>query len=216
MEMALASSYLEETEVVFRAKTYGCGIQCVISHAPGAGKTFLIIAFLVSYLKQFPGKKPLILAPKNTLYTWCREFSKWEIFMPVYPIHGRGGTQRDTEQNSIALPGFPNPNKEVKHVLNCLEKIKLWQEKPSVLVMSYTAFLALMREGSEFAHRKYMVKALREGPGILILDEGHNPRSTKSRLRKGLMKVETDLRILLSGTLFQNNFCEYFNTLFLA
>lgn len=61
-----------------------------------------------------------------------------------------------------------------------------------------------------------MAKVLRESPGMLILDEGHNPRSTKSRLRKVLMKVETDLRILLSGTLFQNNFCEYFNTLSLA
>ena len=30
------------------------------------------------------------------------------------------------------------------------------------------------------------------------------------------MKLKTDLRILLSGTLFQNNFCEYFNTLCLA
>ncbi|KAJ1403403.1 SNF2-like, N-terminal domain superfamily [Sesbania bispinosa] len=61
-----------------------------------------------------------------------------------------------------------------------------------------------------------MAKALRECTGILILDEGHNPRSTKSRLRKGLMKVETELRILLSSTLFQNYFCEYFNTLCLA
>ncbi|KAJ6293667.1 hypothetical protein OIU76_021848 [Salix suchowensis] len=61
-----------------------------------------------------------------------------------------------------------------------------------------------------------MAKVLRESPGLLILDEGHNPRSTKSRLRKVLMKVETDQRILLSGTLFQNNFCEYFNTLSLA
>ncbi|KAJ1403405.1 SNF2-related, N-terminal domain [Sesbania bispinosa] len=60
-----------------------------------------------------------------------------------------------------------------------------------------------------------MAKALRESTGILILDEGHNLRSTKSRLRKGLMKVETELRILLSGTLFQNNFGEYFNTLYL-
>ncbi|KAK4385284.1 SNF2 domain-containing protein CLASSY 1 [Sesamum angolense] len=51
---------------------------------------------------------------------------------------------------------------------------------------------------------------------ILILDEGHNPRSTKSRLRKALMKVNTRLRVLLSGTLFQNNFGEYFNTLCLA
>ena len=42
---------------------------CVISHAPGAGKTFLIISFLISYLKLFPEKRPLVLAPKSTLYT---------------------------------------------------------------------------------------------------------------------------------------------------
>lgn len=189
---------------------------CVISHTPGAGKTFLIIAFLVSYLKLFPGKRPLVLAPKTTLYTWYKEFIKWEIPIPVYLIHGRR-TYRVFRQNSVAvLPGVPKPTDDVKHVLDCLEKIQKWHSQPSVLIMGYTSFLTLMRENSKFAHRKFMAKVLRESPGLLVLDEGHNPRSTKSRLRKVLMKVQTELRILLSGTLFQNNFCEYFNTLCLA
>ncbi|KAL9332645.1 hypothetical protein ACSQ67_002255 [Phaseolus vulgaris] len=189
---------------------------CVISHSPGSGKTFLIIAFLISYLKLFPGMKPLVLAPTTTLHTWHKEFIKWDISVPVYLIHGRSEPQKDDMQNSTVLPHFRNPNKNVKHILNCLDKIRKWQTHPGVLVMSYTSFLALMREGSEFTPRKYMAKALRERSGILILDEGHNPRSTKSRLRKVLMKVQTDIRILLSGTLFQNNFSEYFNTLCLA
>ncbi|WJX58928.1 hypothetical protein P8452_44331 [Trifolium repens] len=189
---------------------------CVISHTPGAGKTFLIIAFLVSYLKLFPGKRPLVLAPKTTLYTWYKEFIKWEIPIPVYLIHGRR-TYRVFKQNSVAvLPGVPKPTDDVKHVLDCLEKIQKWHSHPSVLIMGYTSFLTLMREDSKFAHRKFMAKVLRESPQLLVLDEGHNPRSTKSRLRKCLMKVQTELRILLSGTLFQNNFCEYFNTLCLA
>ncbi|KAL4357911.1 hypothetical protein AHAS_Ahas09G0234000 [Arachis hypogaea] len=41
--------------------------------------------------------------------------------------------------------------------------------------------LTLMREDSNYAHRKYMAKVLRESPGLLVLDEGHNLRSTKSR-----------------------------------
>ena len=188
---------------------------CVISHSPGAGKTFLIIAFLVSYLKLFPGKRPLVLAPKTTLYTWYKEFNKWEIPIPVYLIHGRS-SQRDFKDKSVSLPGVPKPTNDVKHVLDCLQKIHRWHDHPSVLVMGYTSFLSLMREDSKFSHRKYMAKVLRESPGILVLDEGHNPRSTKSSLRKALMKVETELRVLLSGTLFQNNFCEYFNTLCLA
>ncbi|XP_061351761.1 SNF2 domain-containing protein CLASSY 1-like [Gastrolobium bilobum] len=189
---------------------------CVISHSPGAGKTLLIIAFLVSYLRLFPGKRPLVLAPKTTLYTWYKEFIKWEIPVPVYLIHGRRTFRVYKQKSAMVFPGFPKPTEDVKHVLDCLENIQKWHSHPSVLIMGYTSFLTLMREDSKFAHRKYMAKVLRESPGLLVLDEGHNPRSTKSRLRKVLMKVETKLRILLSGTLFQNNFCEYFNTLCLA
>ncbi|CAL1374802.1 unnamed protein product [Linum trigynum] len=188
---------------------------CVVSHTPGAGKTFLIIAFLSSYLKLFPNKRPLVLAPKTTLYTWYKEFIKWEIPIPVHLIHGRK-TYRLSQQGAVKYTGGPKPSQDVMHILDCLEKIQKWHAQPSVLVMGYTSFLTLMREDSKFAHRQYMAKVLRESPGLLILDEGHNPRSTKSRLRKVLMKVQTDLRILLSGTLFQNNFVEYFNTLCLA
>ncbi|XP_071734118.1 SNF2 domain-containing protein CLASSY 1-like [Rutidosis leptorrhynchoides] len=189
---------------------------CVISHTPGAGKTLLIISFLVSYLKLFPGSRPLVLAPKTTLYTWYKEIIKWEIPIPVYQIHGGQTYREQVLRNKLKLaPGLPR-NQDVMHVLDCLEKIQKWLTTPSVLLMGYTSFLTLTREDSNYAHRQYMARVLRQCPGIVILDEGHNPRSTKSRLRKGLMKVETPLRVLLSGTLFQNNFGEYFNTLTLA
>ncbi|KAK4277790.1 hypothetical protein QN277_015732 [Acacia crassicarpa] len=188
---------------------------CVISHSPGAGKTFLIIAFLASYLKLFPGKRPLVLAPKTTLYTWYKEFIKWEIPIPVYLIQSRRKLQVCKEK-PLVIPGVPKPTVDVRHLLDSLEKIQKWHSHPSVLVMSYSYFLRLMEDNSKFSHRKHMAEVLRKSPGVLVLDEGHNPRSTESCLRKALMKVETDLRILLSGTLFQNNFCEYFNTLCLA
>lgn len=189
---------------------------CVISHTPGAGKTLLIISFLVSYLKLFPGSRPLVLAPKTTLYTWYKEIIKWQIPIPVYQIHGGQTYREEVLRNKLKLaPGLPR-NQDVMHVLDCLEKIQKWLTTPSVLLMGYTSFLTLTREDSNYAHRQYMAKVLRQCPGIVILDEGHNPRSTKSRLRKALMKVDTPLRVLLSGTLFQNNFGEYFNTLTLA
>ncbi|KAI3458492.1 hypothetical protein Pfo_015155 [Paulownia fortunei] len=189
---------------------------CVISHTPGAGKTLLIIAFLVSYLKLFPGSRPLVLAPKTTLYTWYKEIIKWRVPIPVYQIHG-GQTYKGEvlKQRMKLAPGLPR-NQDVMHVLDCLEKMQRWLSHPSILLMGYTSFLTLTREDSHYAHRKYMAQLLKQCPGILILDEGHNPRSTKSRLRKALMKVNTRLRVLLSGTLFQNNFGEYFNTLCLA
>ncbi|KAF8394861.1 hypothetical protein HHK36_018798 [Tetracentron sinense] len=190
---------------------------CVISHSPGAGKTLLIIAFLVSYLKLFPGKRPLVLAPKTTLYTWYKEIKKWDISIPVYQIDGRKNYENEIHNQTLGeFTGERKPNRYIMHVMDCLEKIHKWHSHPSVLLMGYTSFLMLMREDSKLKHRRYMGKVLRQSPGILILDEGHNPRSTRSRLRKALMKVKTELRILLSGTLFQNNFREYFNTLCLA
>ncbi|KAK6145563.1 hypothetical protein DH2020_022383 [Rehmannia glutinosa] len=151
-----------------------------------------------------------------TLYTWYKEIIKWDISIPVYQIHG-GQTYKDEflKQRVKLNPGLPR-KQDVMHVLDCLEKMQKWLSHPSILLMGYTSFMTLTREDSNYAHRKYMAQLLKKCPGILILDEGHNPRSTKSRLRKGLMKVDTRLRILLSGTLFQNNFGEYFNTLCLA
>ncbi|KAH0850164.1 LOW QUALITY PROTEIN: hypothetical protein HID58_095729 [Brassica napus] len=145
---------------------------CVISHAPGAGKTFLMIAFLTSYLKLFPDL--WFLLQKTTLYTWYKEFIKWEIPVPVHLIHGRR-TYCVFKKNSVVnFNRVPKPSQDVMHVLDCLEKIQKWHAHPSVLVMGYTSFLTLMREDSKFAHRKYMAKVLRESPGLLILDEGHN------------------------------------------
>ncbi|KAH7839896.1 hypothetical protein Vadar_010100 [Vaccinium darrowii] len=192
---------------------------CVISHSPGAGKTMLIIAFLVSYLKLFPGSRPLVLAPKTALYTWSKETIKWEIPVPVYQIHGSRTYRGEFLRKKLGIslePGFPRPDGDVLHLVDCMDKIQKWLDHPSVLLMSYPSFLTLTREDSKVAHRRYLGQLLRQCPGILILDEGHNPRNNKSRLRKALMKVETRSRILLSGTLFQNNFGEYFNTLTLA
>ncbi|KAL0401146.1 UNVERIFIED_CONTAM: SNF2 domain-containing protein CLASSY 2 [Sesamum latifolium] len=166
--------------------------------------------------KKRRGSRPLVLAPKTTLYTWYKEIIKWKVPIPVYQIHG-GQTYKGEvlKQRMKLAPGLPR-NQDVMHVLDCLEKMQRWLSHPSILLMGYTSFLTLTREDSHYAHRKYMAQLLKQCPGILILDEGHNPRSTKSRLRKALMKVNTRLRVLLSGTLFQNNFGEYFNTLCLA
>ncbi|KAJ4978063.1 hypothetical protein NE237_008843 [Protea cynaroides] len=190
---------------------------CVVSHSPGAGKTLLVIAFLVSHLKMFPGIRPLILAPKTTLYTWYKEMRKWDVSFPVYQIHVRANFRHEIHKYAVEESvGNRRPNQCDQHVIDCLEKIQKWHEHPSILLMGYTSFLALTRDGSKYEHRRCIGRILRQSPGILVLDEGHNPRSTRSKLRKALMKLKTDLRILLSGTLFQNNFNEYFNTLCLA
>ena len=52
---------------------------CIISHAPGTGKTRLAVVFLMAYLKVFPKCLPVIVAPASLLHTWEEEFKKWDI-----------------------------------------------------------------------------------------------------------------------------------------
>ncbi|RZC91844.1 hypothetical protein C5167_021557 [Papaver somniferum] len=186
---------------------------CVISHSPGAGKTLLVIAFLESSLRLFPGQRPVILAPNTTVYTWKKEMKKWKVPIPVYQIHSYQNYRLEYQSLTV---GGRRVNQDVMHAVDCLDKLRKWHEHPSVLLMSYPCFLSLMREQSKHEYWRYMGGVLRESPGLLILDEGHNPRSSHSMLRRFLMEVKTELRILLSGTLFQNSFDEYFNTLSLA
>ncbi|KAJ0978349.1 hypothetical protein J5N97_013823 [Dioscorea zingiberensis] len=191
---------------------------CVISHSPGSGKTLLVISFLVSHLKLYPRCRPLVLAPKIATYTWCKEFEKWGVSVPLYEIHPAERFKKGTAD--CKLGGFSKdnrrPSKKTMHVMDCLLKLKQWHEQPSVLLMSYSSFFTLTQNESKLEYRRFMGSVLQKSPGILILDEGHNPRSTTSKLRRNLMKVKTEFRILLSGTLFQNNFEEYFNSLALA
>ncbi|KAG2639240.1 hypothetical protein PVAP13_2NG613900 [Panicum virgatum] len=60
---------------------------CVVAHTPGAGKTLLLISFLVSYLKVHPRSRPLVLTPKAAIHTWRREFEKWGISLPLHVLH---------------------------------------------------------------------------------------------------------------------------------
>lgn len=53
-------------------------------------------------------------------------------------------------------------------------------------------------------------------PNLLVLDEGHTPRNTRSLIWKALKMIKTDKCIILLGTPFQNNFEELYNTLLLV
>ncbi|CAA6662769.1 unnamed protein product [Spirodela intermedia] len=50
-------------------------------------------------------------------------------------------------------------------------------------------------------------------PSLLILDEGHTPRNEDTDILSTLAKVQTPLKVVLSGTLFQNRVKEVFNIL---
>uniref|UniRef100_A0A453B5X9 Helicase/UvrB N-terminal domain-containing protein n=1 Tax=Aegilops tauschii subsp. strangulata TaxID=200361 RepID=A0A453B5X9_AEGTS len=36
---------------------------CILAHAPGSGKTFMLISFIQSFLAKYPSSRPLVILP---------------------------------------------------------------------------------------------------------------------------------------------------------
>ncbi|KAF3589131.1 hypothetical protein F2Q69_00025925 [Brassica cretica] len=195
---------------------------CIMSHAPGTGKTRLTIIFLQSYLECFPNCKPVIIAPASLLLTWAEEFKKWNISIPFHNLSSLEFTGRENSAASKLLMqknSSARSNNEIRMV-----KIYSWIKSKSILGISYNLYEKLAgvkdedkkTKGKPDKELEDIREILMDVPGLLVLDEAHTPRNQRSCIWKTLSKVETQKRILLSGTPFQNNFLELGNVLGLA
>ncbi|XP_050290380.1 SNF2 domain-containing protein CLASSY 3-like [Quercus robur] len=169
--------------------TFAGASGCIISHAPGTGKTCLTISFLRTYLKLYPTCRPLIIAPCNMFQTWENEFKKWEFDIPFH---------------NLSHPKLSGKDDIRKSMMNS------WKHEKSILWMSYTLYEELTARDYNFR------KILLDDPGLVVLDEGHIPRNENSLIFQVLSNIKTEKRIILSGTPFQNNFEELYNSLCLA
>ncbi|KAI3441930.1 uncharacterized protein J3R85_001990 [Psidium guajava] len=202
-----------------RQTTVGCDGGCIISHAPGTGKSRLTIVFLQTYMELFPRCRPVIIAPRSMLLTWEEEFRKWNKDIAFHNLNNPELSGRESKTAMSLLRHFKHGDLGKKYVR--MAKLYSWRKKSSILGVSYALFRSFTwqnrkdgtpRNKTEDEQRKILL----ELPGLLVLDEGHTPRNDRSLIWKALRKVETQRRIILSGTPFQNNFDELFNTLCLV
>lgn len=196
---------------------------CIISHAPGTGKTRLTIMFIQSYLKIFPNCRPVVIAPASMLLTWEEEFRKWEV---DFPFHNMNNLNFSGKENIAALNLLQGNNSPGKHLVR-MAKLYSWCKGKSILGASYNLYGMLAgekfiknkghkKQKKDVEEKKLERELLLEYPCLVVLDEGHTPRNHKSRIWNTLSKLQTEKRIILSGTPFQNNFRELFNTLHLV
>ncbi|PON80783.1 SNF2 domain-containing protein / helicase domain-containing protein [Parasponia andersonii] len=165
---------------------------CILAHAPGSGKTFMIISFVQSFLAKYPNARPLVVLPKGILSTWKKEFQIWQIEdIPLFDFYT---VKADNRYQQV-------------------EVLKQWVENKSILFLGYKQFSSIVcdLENSEVSTscREILLKA----PSILILDEGHTPRNENTDVLQSLAKVQTPRKVVLSGTLYQNHVKEVFNVL---
>ncbi|KAK4414282.1 SNF2 domain-containing protein CLASSY 3 [Sesamum alatum] len=191
------------------------GRGCIISHAPGTGKTRLTIMFLLTFLKLYPTCRPVIIAPRGMLLTWESEFIKWHVHIPFYNLNKE---ELSGQENGIAANIIGQVGGGGGMSRDCIRLLKLysWMKGRSILGVSYKLFENLAGENGKKGQNQQIRKVLREFPGLLVLDEGHTPRNEQSLIWKTLTKVATQRRIILSGTPFQNNLTELYNTLCLV
>ncbi|KAB1206074.1 SNF2 domain-containing protein CLASSY 3 [Morella rubra] len=62
------------------------GSVCIVSSAPGYGKTCLTIVFLQTYLKLNLTCRPIIVAPCSMLLIWEEEIRKWKYDIPFHNL----------------------------------------------------------------------------------------------------------------------------------
>ncbi|KAL7157947.1 hypothetical protein ABFS83_02G109900 [Erythranthe nasuta] len=202
------------------------GEGCIISHAPGTGKTRLTIVFLASFLKLYPNCRPVIIAPKGMLLAWESEFVKWKVDIPFHNMNKEDMSENEKAfafeiiaRLSCGCGGGGFSREQVRWLKLCR-----WMQGGSILGISYQLFEKLAgetREGDENENEnehkdEKMREILLQYTDLLVLDEGHTPRNKQSRIWKALTKVSTKRCIILSGTPFQNNLTELYNTLCLV
>ncbi|XP_058106029.1 protein CHROMATIN REMODELING 35-like isoform X2 [Magnolia sinica] len=165
---------------------------CILAHAPGSGKTFMIISFIQSFLAKYPHARPLIVLPKGILPTWKKEFQRWQV--ENIPLLDFYSSKADNRSQQLVV-------------------LNNWVEKKSILFLGYKQFSNIICDckssKTEAACREMLLKV----PSLLILDEGHTPRNDNTDVQHSLSKVQTPRKVVLSGTLFQNHVQEVFNIL---
>ncbi|XP_015570930.2 protein CHROMATIN REMODELING 35 [Ricinus communis] len=165
---------------------------CILAHAPGSGKTFMIISFMQSFLAKYPHARPLVILPKGILATWKKEFLTWQVEnIPLYDFYSVKADSR----------------------LQQLEILKQWVEQKSILFLGYKQFSSIVCDDANNKVAANCQEILLKRPTILILDEGHTPRNENTDVLQSLAKVQTPRKVVLSGTLYQNHVKEVFNIL---
>ena len=188
-------------ESLDKLKSDEVGKGCILSHLMGLGKTMQAVGFISAFLSHEFGRHVLLLAPKNVLENWCREFSAW---LP-----------EDNRPHLFELHKYST--NELRQ--SCVSD---WNTNGGVLLAGYEIFVSLCRRGADAKGAQATeagpskcdsaaARALLDNPKLLVLDEGHRIKNDKNRITKVLKELKTRRCVVLTGTPMQNNLEEYYH-----
>lgn len=139
----------------------------------GLGKTIQVIALVAHLMTQNVRGTFLVVAPLATLPNWIREFEKWLPSKPVVRYHGSAADREEM----------------MKGPLNHKNKMDL--NFPAVI----TSFETAIRDQKRLAKLGKFA--------YVIVDEGHRLKNHRCMLIRSLKQLDTQNRLLLTGTPIQ-------------
>lgn len=159
---------------------------CIMADEMGLGKTLQCITLIWTLLRQGPDCKPtiskvVIVCPSSLVKNWNREFAKWL----GYRINCFAVDNQSKEETTRLLEQYM-ANKQLR-------------SGTPVLIISYETF----RNYSEILNGSEV--------GMVLCDEGHRLKNCENLTYQSLMGLQTNRRVLLSGTPIQNDLTEYFS-----
>ncbi|KAK7472828.1 DNA-dependent ATPase fun30 [Stygiomarasmius scandens] len=161
---------------------YKKGLSCILADEMGLGKTIQVISFF-AYLKEQGNKGPhLVVVPSSTLENWCREFARFAPSLSVQTYYAGKNDRVHLRQTLLETRRAKSLNNDG------------WD----VLVTTYN-----LAQGD--GDRKFFRRIEWD---CCVFDEGHVLKNFQSQRYQALLKVESEWRLLLTGTPLQNNLQE--------
>ena len=154
----------------------------VLADEMGLGKTLMTIATIFALHRTLRDRRFIVVCPSSLVSNWAKEFDKW-IGKASQPkrVIVRNGNEEGLRKLRSFVPLKPNQSE--------------------VLILSYELFRL---------HVKVICNATKIG--LLVVDEGHRLKNTAgSQTLSALNSISAEARILISGTVIQNNLSEFYN-----
>lgn len=155
------------------------GINGILADEMGLGKTLQSISVL-AYLNEYKNINGphLVMVPKSTLSNWCNEFQRWCPSIRVLRFHGNKEERQDII-NSHLKPAINQEDRSWDVVITTYEVVNLEKGPLTKLAWRY-----------------------------LIIDEAHRLKNEASQFSQTVRLLNTQNRLLLTGTPLQNNLHE--------
>ncbi|KAG7386000.1 hypothetical protein PHYPSEUDO_000855 [Phytophthora pseudosyringae] len=155
------------------------GINGILADEMGLGKTLQTISVL-GYFYEFENISGphIVLVPKSTLSNWLAEFQRWCPSLRAVKFHGNKEERQRCVQE-VLCPGLPDDKRRF-----------------DVCVTTFEMCLKEKTALCKFAWR------------YLIIDEAHRIKNESSQFSTVVRMLDTEHRLLLTGTPLQNNLHE--------